>query len=166
MARHRKQRAAADPCRDCDSHCCRYIAVQIAAPRHREEYEMIRWYLAHGEVCVYIDPDGDWLVQIPTVCRHLVGRRCAIYPARPKVCREYETQTCEQAESGGPENIAEFRNEEEFERFFRMNYRCEGVRVRRRHRVYLIPAPARTESTAPGRAPELRKPEALGGRGR
>ena len=122
-------------CRDCESVCCRYIAVQTAQPRHRDEYELMRWQLSHEGVCIYIDPEGDWMVQVATPCRQLVNHRCGIYAARPKVCREYENHSCELAEPG-EENVAEFTTAEEFERFFNANFKIEGVRVRRRHRSW------------------------------
>lgn len=127
-------------CAACESVCCRYIAVHIRPPRHRDEYELIRWYLAHRDVCVYIDTDEDWMVQVATPCTHLENHRCTIYPRRPKVCREYENHSCEQA-AGGEENIAEFTTIEAFERFFRANFRCAGDSVRRKHRTWRVPSP-------------------------
>jgi Fe-S-cluster containining protein len=124
-----------NPCHGCESLCCRYIAVQTAQPRHRDEYELIRWQLAHEGVCVYVDAEGDWMVQVATPCRHLVNHRCDDYENRPKVCREYESHSCERA-GGGEENIAEFTTAEEFERFFRLNFRFQGSSVRRRHRTW------------------------------
>jgi Fe-S-cluster containining protein len=125
-------------CAACESLCCRYIAVHVRQPRHRDEYELVRWYLAHEGVCVYIDDEADWMVQVATPCTNLVDHRCAIYPRRPKVCREYENHSCEQAEGGG-ENIAEFTSIEEFERFFRANFRFDGDRIRRKHRAWVKP---------------------------
>lgn len=139
MAEKPKARASDLPkghrCRACGSRCCRYISVAIVPPRERIDYELIRWYLTHRTACVYIDSRGDWMVQVDTTCRHLINHRCAIYDRRPKICRAYSVSSCE-ASDHDEENIAEFATSEEFERFFRRNFRFEGQRVRRRHRVY------------------------------
>ena len=128
------------PCHSCGAVCCRYVAVALAAPRERDDRDLIRWYLAHRKVCVYIDRDGDWWVQVGTDCRHLAADgRCRDYENRPQLCRDYGTETCERAEHDD-ENIAEFTAVEQFERFLRANYRTEGKRLRRKHRRYVAPA--------------------------
>ena len=124
------------PCHSCGAACCRYVAVALAPPRELDDRDLVRWYLSHRKVCVYIDKDGDWWVQVGTDCRHIApDGGCRIYESRPQLCRDYGTQACERADHDD-ENIAEFTSVEEFERFFELNYRVEADRVRRRHRRY------------------------------
>ncbi|HEY6000919.1 MAG TPA: YkgJ family cysteine cluster protein [bacterium] len=144
MARRSKTVADAlahgHPCHSCGALCCRYVAAALDPPKERADRDLIRWYLAHTKVCVYIDRDGDWWVQVGTDCRNLgPDGSCRDYDHRPQLCREYGTDSCERADHDA-ENIAEFETVEEFERFFRANYRTEGDRVRRRHRRYVVPA--------------------------
>ena len=140
MARQRKRKTGgldrAHPCHACGSLCCRYVAVALDPPREPDDRDLIRWYLSHKGVSVYIDKDGDWWVQIGTDCRHLAADgSCAIYETRPQLCRDYDRKTCERSDHD-VENIAEFDTLGEFERFFELNYRVAGDRVRRRHRRY------------------------------
>jgi Fe-S-cluster containining protein len=116
------------------------VAVALPPPREPDDRDLIHWYLSHEKVCVYIDKDGDWWVQVGTDCRHIAADgRCDIYGSRPQLCRDYETHSCERADHED-ENIAEFSTVEEFERFFQVNYRVAGDRLRRRHRSYRTPA--------------------------
>ena len=127
------------PCHSCGAACCRYVAVALTPPREADDRDLIHWYLSHTDVCIYVDKNGDWWIQVATDCRHIVADgRCAIYESRPQLCRRYGTDTCERADHDD-ENIAEFTTIEQFERFFRLNYRTEGKRVRRKHRRYLAP---------------------------
>ena len=129
------------PCRSCGALCCRYVAVALAAPKEPDDRDLIRWYLAHRKVCVYIDRDGDWWVQVGTDCRHLAADgSCRDYENRPQLCRDYGTEACERADHDD-ENIAEFTTVAQFERFFRANFRTAGKRLRRRHRRYVVPSP-------------------------
>ena len=77
-------------CDKCKAQCCRYIAVVTHTPVERDDYELIRWYLSHKGVAVYID-DGEWYVHIDTTCMYL-GRnyRCTVYATRPSICADYE----------------------------------------------------------------------------
>jgi Fe-S-cluster containining protein len=128
------------PCHSCGAACCRYVAATLAPPRDTDDIDQIRWYLSHERVCVYIDKDGEWWIQVGTNCRHIAADgRCDIYESRPQLCRDYETHSCERADHDD-ENIAEFNSVEEFERFFELNYRVAGEGVRRRHRRYRAPA--------------------------
>jgi len=124
------------PCHSCGATCCRYVAVALAPPRDGGDRDLIHWYLSHKKVCVYIDKDGDWWVQVGTDCRHIAADGgCRIYESRPQLCRDYATHSCERADSE-EHNVAEFDTVEEFERFFELNYRVAGDTVRRRHRRY------------------------------
>ena len=124
------------PCHACGATCCRYIGLALARPRDLEDCDLIRWYLSHQGVCVYVDRDGDWWVQVDTDCRHIgANGACAIYETRPQLCRDYGTHACERADHDD-QNVAEFSSVEQFERFFALNYRVDGDKVRRRHRRY------------------------------
>ncbi|MCK6482640.1 MAG: YkgJ family cysteine cluster protein [Phycisphaerae bacterium] len=107
-----------EPCADC-GHCCRYVTIAIKAPRNRNDYDEIRWYLLHENMRVFIDSDG-WYVEVLTRCRHLDGHRCGIYESRPIVCEEYEIDNCERYGEGDP-YIELFTNEQEYLEYLRKN---------------------------------------------
>jgi hypothetical protein len=89
------QLPSAHPCHDC-AQCCRYVATEIDDPSSFRDYENIVWYLAHRDVSVYIDHDGDWYIEFRTVCRHLApSGTCEIYAERPQICEEYSFEECE-----------------------------------------------------------------------
>jgi Fe-S-cluster containining protein len=129
------------PCHACGATCCRYVAVALAPPRGEDDRDLIHWYLSHAGLCIYIDKDEDWWVQVGTDCRHITGDGgCGVYERRPQLCRNYGSDACERADQDG-DNVAEFTTVEEFERFFELNFRVVGGRVRRRHRRYRAPSP-------------------------
>ncbi len=129
------------PCHSCGATCCRYVAVALAPPHDGDDRDLIHWYLKHENVCVYIDKDGDWWVQVGTDCRHITAAGgCDSYETRPQLCRDYGTHVCESADHDD-ENIAEFTTVEQFELFFALNYRVAGDKVRRRHRRFRATAP-------------------------
>jgi Fe-S-cluster containining protein len=85
----------AHPCADCGQ-CCTYVATQIDDPTTFKEYENLFWYLAHENVAVYIDWEGEWYLEFQTRCRNLTdARTCAIYAERPLVCSEFSFEDCE-----------------------------------------------------------------------
>lgn len=108
----------AEPCAGC-GHCCRYVTIAMRAPRNRNDYDEIRWYLLHENMRVFIDSDG-WYVEVLTRCRHLEGHRCGIYQTRPIVCEDYEIDTCERYGEGDP-YLALFTNETEYLEYLRKN---------------------------------------------
>jgi Fe-S-cluster containining protein len=82
-------------CDRCTALCCRYFALGIDEPDTPEEFDDIRWYLAHENVHVFIE-DDDWYLSIQTRCQHLMDdNRCGIYEDRPKICRKYTTDNCD-----------------------------------------------------------------------
>jgi Fe-S-cluster containining protein len=144
MAKANKQQggglAHGNPCHACGATCCRYVAVALAVPRDQSDRDLIHWYLSHQKVCIYIDKDGDWWVQVGTDCSH-IGKDggCGIYESRPQLCRNYGAHACERADHDD-ENIAEFNSVAEFEAFFALNYRVvAGDKIRRTHRRYVAP---------------------------
>lgn len=77
------------PCHLCNAACCRYFALQIDKPKAKQDFDHIRWYLCHEGVAVWVD-DGDWYLEVRTVCRHLQpDNLCGIYETRPQICRDY-----------------------------------------------------------------------------
>jgi len=131
--------AHGNPCHACGATCCRYVAVALARPRDQSDRDLIHWYLNHKKVCIYIDKDGDWWVQVATDCRHIAkDGGCGIYESRPQLCRDYGAHACERADHDD-ENIAEFNSVAEFEHFFARNYRFSGDKLRRTHRRYVAP---------------------------
>ncbi|MBU1862933.1 MAG: YkgJ family cysteine cluster protein [Candidatus Omnitrophica bacterium] len=83
------------PCRKCTAECCRYIAQQIDAPRSKEAFEHIRWFLAHKHVSVYIEK-RKWYLEFKTDCKYMgPDHTCTIYAKRPQICREHKISECE-----------------------------------------------------------------------
>ncbi|MCR4414144.1 MAG: YkgJ family cysteine cluster protein [Thermoguttaceae bacterium] len=82
-------------CAHCSAKCCKYFALPIDTPTEWADFEYIRWFLFHERAAVFVE-NGDWYLLVYTRCKHLrEDNRCAIYPARPNVCREYSTTNCE-----------------------------------------------------------------------
>ena len=82
-------------CDHCYGKCCRYFTVPIEAPTNWDDFDAVRWYLAHGKTLVYVDK-GTWYLVVMSRCNYLTAQNlCAIYHDRPKVCREYTTAECE-----------------------------------------------------------------------
>jgi|GEM_PF-2624051 len=84
-------------CDSCKGDCCTGIVLDIPKPRSLEDFENIRWYLYHEKTHVYIDWDGDWVVEMDLPCTHRDKRtgRCRIYDSRPPACREASSAECE-----------------------------------------------------------------------
>ncbi len=80
---------------DCRGRCCRYITVPVATPTCHDDWDEIRWWLAHEGVSVSKDEDG-WSLQVEARCSNLrADNACAIYPHHMETCKEYEAETCE-----------------------------------------------------------------------
>lgn len=83
------------PCQGCAG-CCKYIATEIDSPTSMQDYEHIVWYIAHRDVAVYIDWEGDWFLEFTTVCDHLTeAQTCGIYRERPRICSDFSWNECE-----------------------------------------------------------------------
>jgi Fe-S-cluster containining protein len=92
-----KQKGQKKPlCSECTGLCCRYFALPIETPEDWDDFDDIRWYLAHEDITVFVE-DGDWYLNIKNKCRHLNSEnyRCDIYEKRPKICRKYEDDSCD-----------------------------------------------------------------------
>jgi Fe-S-cluster containining protein len=87
--------AGACLCDHCTGKCCRYFSLPIETPTTWDDYDAIRWYLAHGQTVIYVDK-GTWYLLVMSRCNYLSrDNKCGIYHNRPKVCREYTTAECE-----------------------------------------------------------------------
>ncbi|WP_165064109.1 YkgJ family cysteine cluster protein [Paludisphaera rhizosphaerae] len=82
-------------CDYCTGKCCRYFSTPIDEPTTWDDFDAIRWYLAHGQTMIYVH-DETWYLLVSSDCQYLLpDHRCAIYEDRPKICREYTTKDCE-----------------------------------------------------------------------
>jgi len=82
-------------CQECDGACCRYVALEIDKPETKNDFENIRWYVAHRATTVFIEKKR-WYICFRTRCNYLTeGNRCAMYQKRPNVCRRHGTSECE-----------------------------------------------------------------------
>ena len=86
-------------CGDCDK-CCKYVALEIDKPEDKEDFDQIRWFLAHKNVWVFLDHDNSWNIQFNTICEKLENGKCSIYEKRPTICRSYTQDTCERHGGG------------------------------------------------------------------
>ena len=83
------------PCAGCPAICCRYFALQIDTPVSRQDFENIRWYLAHENVRAYVEK-RKWYLEVMNKCRFLTGNgKCSIYENRPLICKEHDSSECE-----------------------------------------------------------------------
>lgn len=82
-------------CDHCTGKCCRYFSLPIETPTTWDDFDSIRWYLAHDKTIIYVHKK-TWYLLVMTVCQYLTpDNRCGIYFDRPRVCREYTTDDCE-----------------------------------------------------------------------
>jgi uncharacterized protein len=82
-------------CNHCTGRCCRYFSLPIDNPTTWNDYDSIRWYLAHGQTLIYVEKK-QWYLLVMTKCTYLTDQDlCRIYLNRPKVCRDYTTDNCE-----------------------------------------------------------------------
>ncbi|MGP0067190.1 MAG: YkgJ family cysteine cluster protein [Isosphaeraceae bacterium] len=82
-------------CDHCTGKCCRYFSLPIDNPVTWDDYDAIRWYLAHGRTMIYVEK-SQWYLLVMTRCQYLTAEdHCRIYLNRPKICREYTTANCE-----------------------------------------------------------------------
>ncbi len=83
-------------CTKCTGLCCRYFALPLDTPEDWDDYDDIRWYLAHKDITIFVE-DGDWYLNVINKCRYLSEKdyKCGKYDLRPRICRGYETETCD-----------------------------------------------------------------------
>lgn len=95
-------------CPGCGAKCCRYYTVALEAPEDAEDFDELRWLLAHEGNYVYVD-EGEWHLNIEGRCKYLdASGRCAVYPYRPQICRSH-----------GLEDVCEYDGEYDFDRVFK-----------------------------------------------
>ncbi len=97
--RKRPTRAEVKPgeclCDFCTGVCCRYFSLPIHNPTTWNDYDTIRWFLAHAKTIIYVEKE-QWYILVNTTCQYLrPDNRCGIYLNRPQICREYTTDSCE-----------------------------------------------------------------------
>jgi len=121
-----------DICRKvCKARCCRYVTVQIKAPKMKADFDELSWFLGHEHISVYFE-GRRWHVELRTRCKHLNrGNLCSIYETRPLVCRSYDVEECEYP--ARPKHDLQFDTQEEFDRWW--NGKRERERRRRRRRA-------------------------------
>ena len=101
-------------CQDrCQALCCRYLTVQIPAPRRECDLDEVSWLLAHEHVTIYV-ASRRWHLEVRTRCKYLTADNlCAIYAQRPQVCRDHRPHECEFP--APPRHTLEFDQREDFE---------------------------------------------------
>ena len=114
----------------CEARCCRYVTVQIKAPKAKADFDELSWFLAHENISVYFE-GRRWHVELRTPCKHLSrGNLCSIYETRPLVCRSYDVGACEYP--ARPKHDLQFDTREEFNRWWAGKRERERRRRRRR----------------------------------
>ena len=105
-------------CGTCIALCCRYVAVEVDAPTEPKDFDLLRWFLLHEGLQLFVDGRA-WFLQIFARCRALGSdNRCTIYETRPAICREYEADGCDRDEAeGGVKMDRIFRSVEELEAY-------------------------------------------------
>ncbi|MFH0919869.1 MAG: YkgJ family cysteine cluster protein [Fibrobacterota bacterium] len=99
-----------DPCTSCTGTCCRSVSVQWEPPDTEADWDNLKWLVAHKNVNVYKDFDGDWLVEFLTDCDYLdSNNRCKIYEKRMEICQTHPTEDCERYAEGDYAEVI-FRN--------------------------------------------------------
>ena len=82
-------------CDQCNGECCRDVTVELDDPEDMEDWEDMRWMVAHENVAVYLDDDNDWVIEFRTPCSKLDEKsRCTMYKNRPHKCRQHEMDSC------------------------------------------------------------------------
>jgi len=126
-----------NPCLPCKGGCCQHVAIPIDTPTTPGDFDDIRWYLLHDNVRVFVE-DGDWYCEFKTRCSALqTDWLCAIYEKRPKICRDYDAESCEYyGENDADDAEPSFETVEEIEAYareFLAEKRRKAAR-RRRHK--------------------------------
>lgn len=135
-------------CEHCTAVCCRYIALPIDTPRTREDFDFVRWYLMHEGIGVFVE-DGDWYITMSTSCRHIQpDNRCGVYATRPRICREYTTESCDY-HSGDYNWSQHFTCPEHLDVYVSEHFRNRRIKQKSRNRrkriISLKPSPGRVQ---------------------
>jgi len=82
-------------CENCDAKCCKYVAIEIDTPETKEDFENMRWYVAHKNIIVYVNDEDIWHIEFQTPCEKLgKDNKCQIYEKRPDICKQYSQDEC------------------------------------------------------------------------
>lgn len=105
-----------EKCSRCQGLCCRYVTIDLPAPKDEYDYDEIRWFLLHEKVIVYKrDDEKHWRIEFQSSCNYLdkEQNRCRRYNERPAVCREYTTKECGGMDEMSPEGCEIYLETEE-----------------------------------------------------
>jgi len=82
-------------CDKCNGACCRYVILEIDCPESLDEFENIKWYVAHEKVRVFVDEDYTWNIEFSTPCTNLnENNQCKIYDSKPEICNSFSANEC------------------------------------------------------------------------
>jgi len=114
--------------KNCKGLCCRYFALPIEPPHDWDDYDDIRWYLAHENVTVFVE-DGDWYLNVKNKCRYLSEKdySCQIYDKRPNICRQYNPGNCDYT-NGKYDYDLYFDNDLQMEIYMRIKFPQKAVK--------------------------------------
>ena len=99
-----------------ESTCCTKLNVTIDEPTNLDAWGEVRWMVAHKNVSVVEEQDGEWSVVFKTTCEKLLpDGKCGIYETRPQICSDYSLSECPK-NGTGPEYIQEFKTIEEVDK--------------------------------------------------
>lgn len=82
-------------CEECKQECCSNVIIEIDEPETIEDWDDIKWQVAHKNVRVIKDNDDDWCIEFLTTCDEMdENGKCKVYEKRPKMCRNHDSETC------------------------------------------------------------------------
>jgi len=64
-------------------------------PTTIEDWEDVKWQVAHKNVNVIKDNEDDWCIEFLTDCDHLQkDGKCEVYHKRPTMCKNHDPEAC------------------------------------------------------------------------
>lgn len=150
-------------CKECGAKCCQYFCFEIDEPDDCEEFEDVRWYLAHENVSVHIDEDGDWYISLANRCRYLgPDGRCADYDNRPLICRTYDMDGCDhtggdyayQEEFTAPEQIEAYAKKTLGEKSFTNARDKQRAKLEKKHLAKMAKMAKKAKMAKAAKAPK------------
>lgn len=106
-------------CEECNQECCKSVIVEIDEPTTEEDWEDVKWQVAHKNVQVIFDNDDDWCIEFLTPCDEMdESGRCRIYDKRPTMCRGHDPEHCVVNGEGSYYNIV-LKSVEDVENYLR-----------------------------------------------
>lgn len=106
-------------CDECNGKCCRDVSIELDEPEKFEDFETVKWFLAHKNVTVYIDNEGEWLVEFKTECKFLnKDSTCKIYNDRYSICKDHKPEEC-MINGSGKHYKKLFRNAEDIDKYIK-----------------------------------------------